>query len=224
MNPALQPTVETTVERRIGRGRTVPECSKEISIRRIVAIHSGQRATRSRPAAGPHGIEGVPGHKNCKRANRRSRRHNRQKLDTNGGAEAGNLRRRRDVVATGTRGLGMLLVDLALNLEIQAEVRTGHRRRNVATRVGAHHTQRAVPRSLRAMRWLQPQPDMVIVHGLKRDIARPKAILATHKPARLEAIEGSLRNVEVVVAEVRSAKSRAVGSSTRLGSKQPSRS
>jgi hypothetical protein len=33
---------------------------------------------------------------------------------------------------------------------------------------------------------------MVVVHGLKRDIARPKAVLATHKPARLEAIEGSL--------------------------------
>jgi hypothetical protein len=31
-----------------------------------------------------------------------------------------------------------------------------------------------------------------------------------------------IRNVEVVVDEVRSAKSRAVGSSTRLGSKQPS--
>jgi hypothetical protein len=33
---------------------------------------------------------------------------------------------------------------------------------------------------------------MVVVHGLKRDIARPKAILATHKLARREAIEGSL--------------------------------
>jgi hypothetical protein len=86
----------------------------------------------------------------------------------------------------------MLLVDLALNLEIQTEVRAGHRRRNVTTRVGAHHAQRAVPRSLRAMRWLQPQADMVVVHGLKRDIARPKAILATHKLARREAIEGSL--------------------------------